>query len=70
MYEFVEGGPACEGCIKKNEYRSYINDGNVIKYLKDKTVAKCRKCTFGPSSKQYKLLKSKTADEMKTVLCR
>jgi hypothetical protein len=70
MYEFVEGGPACEGCIKKNEYRSYINNGNVIKYLKDQKEATCRKCFFGPESKQYKLLKVKTAPEMKAVLCR
>lgn len=69
-YEFVEGGPACEGCIKKNEYRSYIKDDKVIKYLKDKTVEQCRKCEFGPSSKQYKLLTAKNQAQVKAILCR
>ncbi|GAB3921105.1 hypothetical protein [Mucilaginibacter myungsuensis] len=69
VYEFVEGGPACEGCIKKNEYRSYIYNSKVIRYLKNRSVAKCRKCQFGPASKQYKLLKVKTEAEIKRVLC-
>ena len=70
FYEFVEGGPACDGCIKKNEYRSYIKDDKVFKYLKDKEVQKCRKCEFGPSSRQYRLLTAKTEQEVKGILCR
>lgn len=69
-YEFVEGGPACEGCIKKNEYRSYIQDGKVIRYLKDKTQQKCRTCTFSASGKEYKLLKATTDEDIKKILCK
>lgn len=69
-YEFVEGGPACEGCIKTNEYRAYIHDNKVIRYLKDKTETACRKCDFSPSSRQYRLLSAKTPDEIKRILCR
>ncbi|RVU01656.1 hypothetical protein EOD41_06765 [Mucilaginibacter limnophilus] len=69
-YEFVEGGPACEGCIKKNEYRSYIKNNKVIKYLKDQKVTTCRTCEFSASSKENKLLKVTTAEEVKAVLCR
>ncbi|SFQ45448.1 hypothetical protein [Flavobacterium akiainvivens] len=69
-YEFVEGGPACEGCIKKNEYRTYVQNDEAIRYLKDKNVAECRTCSFSPTSRQYKLLKAKTQDEIKAVLCR
>ncbi|WP_129716235.1 hypothetical protein [Pedobacter sp. SYP-B3415] len=69
-YEFVEGGPACEGCIKKNEYRSYISEDRVIRYLKDKTPGKCRTCTFDSKSKQYRLLQAKTPEDMKWILCK
>jgi len=69
-YEFVEGGPACEGCIKKNEYRSYINNGQVIKYLKNQGVTKCRTCSFGNTAKENMLLKANTPAGIKAVLCR
>ena len=69
IYEFVEGGPACEGCIKTNEYRSYISDDKTIRYLKDKGEQPCKKCGFGPSSRHYKLLTAKTKDEVKAILC-
>lgn len=69
-YEFVEGGPACEGCIKKDEYRSYIKNNKVIKYLKNTLAEKCRTCEFSLSSKENKLLKAATAKEVKAILCR
>ena len=69
IYEFVEGGPACEGCIKTNEYRSYIKDDKVFRYLKDKAEQQCRECEFGSGSKEYKLLKANTAQQMKAILC-
>lgn len=69
-YEFVEGGPACEGCIKKNEYRSYIQNDKVIRYLKDKKTEKCRTCEFSATVKEYKLLKAAHDDEIKKTLCR
>jgi hypothetical protein len=69
-YEFVEGGPACEGCITKNEFRSYIRNDKVIKYLKNKSLQKCRKCEFDLSSKQYKLLQTEKPEEIKWILCK
>ena len=68
-YEFVEGGPACEGCIKKNEYRSYIKDNKVIKYLKDKTQTNCRTCEFSSKSKENKLIFAKNTADIKTIMC-
>ena len=70
MYEFVEGGPACEGCIKTNEYRSYISNDKVFKYLKDAKEDTCRKCEFETSSKPYKLLSAKNQNEVKAAICR
>ncbi|MGV3460627.1 MAG: hypothetical protein ACO1N9_09270 [Flavobacterium sp.] len=69
-YEFTEGGPACEGCIKTHEYRTYIQNDKAVKYLKDKNVETCRTCEFGAKSRQYKVLKAKTQDEVKAALCR
>lgn len=69
-YEFVEGGPACEGCITKNEYRSYILNNKVISYLKNKHVAACRKCEFTANSKELRLIEAKDVAEIKNVLCR
>ena len=69
-YEFTEGGPACEGCIETHEYRTYVKDNKAIKYIKDKTVEQCRTCEFSPKSRQYKVLKAKTQDEVKAALCR
>ncbi len=69
FYEFVEGGPACEGCIKTNEYRSYITDNKVIRYLKNRDEEKCKRCEFGSVSKPYKLLTTTTAEEAKKAIC-
>lgn len=70
MYEFVEGGPACEGCITKHEYRYYIHDHKTFKSLKDQQEQPCRKCEFPPSSRQYELLDANTTEEIKSIICR
>jgi len=70
IYEFVEGGPACEGCIKKNEYRSYVVDDKTVKYLKDQTDETCKQCEFKASSREYKLLDAKNQDEIKKLFCK
>jgi hypothetical protein len=70
IYEFVEGGPACEGCLKKDEYRSYIAGDKVIRYLKNAAKDQCNDCSFSSSSKEYQLLTAGTAEEIKAILCR
>lgn len=70
IYEFVEGGPACEGCITKNEYRAYVLNDTTIKYLKNKTEDDCKKCEFGSSSREYKLLEAKNQTEIKELFCK
>ena len=70
IYEFTEGGPACEGCIKTHEYRSYVENDKTIKHLKDKTGHPCKKCAFGPSARQYTLLQATTQEQVKALLCR
>ena len=69
-YEFVEGGPACDDCIKTNEYRSYIKQNKVIKYLKDKTETTCRLCEFTDYAKENRLLFAKNVDDIRTVMCK
>lgn len=70
VYEFTEGGPACESCIKTNEYRSYIRDDKVFKYLKNQDEAPCKRCEFGQHSKPYQLLMTSTTEETKKILCK
>ena len=70
IYEFVEGGPACEGCLKKNEYRTYIVKDKTMKYLKDKTATNCKKCIFTASSREYKLLETTNHEEIMKLFCR
>lgn len=69
MYEFVEGGPACEGCIKTNEYRNYIKDDKSVKYLKDQKEDACRTCEFSSASRQYRLLNANTQPQIRSILC-
>lgn len=70
FYEFTEGGPACASCIKINEYRSYISEDKVFKYLKNKDEVQCRRCEFGALSKPYQLLMTSTPEDAKKVLCK
>jgi len=70
IYEFVEGGPACEGCLKKNEYRAYVLNDKTIKYLKDQTEDDCKKCEFKASSREYKLLEATNQEEIKSLFCK
>jgi len=70
VYEFVEGGPACEGCIKTNEYRTYVVNDKTVKYLKDQADETCKKCEFKPTSREYKLLEAKNQDEIKRLFCK
>ena len=70
VYEFTEGGPACEGCIKTTEYRSYVRDDKVVKYLKNQDEVQCKRCEFGQLSKPYKLLMTSNSTEAKKVLCK
>lgn len=68
-YEYTEGGPACEGCIEKNEYRTYIENDKAIRHIKNKNIAPCRTCSFTSKSRQYKVVSAKTAEEVKFALC-
>nr|WP_294790413.1 hypothetical protein [uncultured Mucilaginibacter sp.] len=70
VYQFTEGGAACEGCIKTNEYRSYVSNDKVVKYLKNKDDAQCKRCEFGQLSEPYQLLMTSTAAEARKILCK
>jgi hypothetical protein len=69
IYEFVEGGPACDDCIKTNEYRTYVANNKTIKYLKDTAEQPCKKCEFSLKSRQYALLQATTQEQVKALLC-
>ncbi|WP_294820491.1 hypothetical protein [uncultured Flavobacterium sp.] len=70
FYDFVEGGPACEGCEMKLEQRYYIKDDLVIKYIKNQTPEKCEICNFSQRSTPYRALKAAKTLDFKTAFCR
>lgn len=69
-YEYTEGGPACDDCIETNEYRSYVQNDKVIRYIKNKETMQCRTCQFDARSRQYKVLKATNENEVKAAFCR
>lgn len=69
-YEYTEGGPACDDCIETNEYRSYVQNDKVIRYIRNKDITQCRTCGFNVRSRQYKVLKATNENEVKAALCR
>lgn len=69
FYDFVEGGPACEGCDIKLERRYYVKDDVVIKYIKNQTTEKCTTCSFSQKSVPYRALKAAKTQDFKTAFC-
>lgn len=70
FYDFVEGGPACEGCEMTLEQRYYVKDDLVIKYIKNQTAEKCEICNFSQKSTPYRALKAAKTLDFKTAFCR
>jgi hypothetical protein len=68
-YDFLEGGPACEGCDMKMEQRYYVEDDLVIRYIKNKTTEKCKTCSFSQKSTPYRALKAASTLDFKTAFC-
>jgi hypothetical protein len=69
FYNFVEGGPACEGCEMKMEKRYYVKDDLVIKFIKNDKEEKCTTCNFTQRSVPYRALKAATTKDFKTAFC-
>ena len=69
FYDFVEGGPACEGCEMKLERRYYVKDDLVIKYMNNQTTEKCTTCSFSQKSIPYRALKAAKTKDFKTAFC-
>ncbi len=69
FYDFVEGGPACEGCEMKLEHRYYVKDDLVIKYIKNDKEVKCTTCNFSQKSVPYRTLQAAKTLDFKTAFC-
>ncbi|MGQ2984930.1 hypothetical protein [Flavobacterium sp.] len=69
FYDFVEGGPACEGCDMNLEQRYYVKDDLVIRYIKNGATEKCKNCSFSQISTPYRALKAATTQDFKTAFC-
>jgi len=51
-------------------YSSYIENDKVVRYFWNHGESQCKRCGFDASSKEYKLLKAKTATEIEAAICR
>jgi hypothetical protein len=67
-YEMIIGGPAI-GPETKSEYRTYVNNDQVIRYMEDKKILPAESKAKGEVVTAYKLVKAYTARDFEAVLC-
>jgi len=67
-YEEIVGGPA-EGPETKSEYRTYVKDDKVIRYMEDKKTVPANSKATGQVSTAYRLLKAYRTKDFAKVLC-
>ncbi|RZJ75782.1 MAG: hypothetical protein EOO45_04515 [Flavobacterium sp.] len=69
-HDFVEGGPACEGCEMKLEKRWYIHSDKVIKYTENNKDKQCETCVFSANSLPYAILRGFKTGSFENILCK
>lgn len=67
-YEKITGGPA-EGPEMKNEYRTYVKDDQVLRYLEDQQVLPPGENAAEAITISYKLIKAYTTKKFAEALC-
>lgn len=67
-YEVIVGGPA-EGPETKSEYRTYVKDDKVVRYMEDKKTVPANSKASGEVTTAYKLVKAYTTRDFAKVLC-
>ena len=69
-HDFVEGGPACEGCEMKLEKRWYLDNDKVIKYTENNEAKQCETCVFSANSLPYAILRGFKTGSFENILCK
>jgi hypothetical protein len=67
-YEMIIGGPAV-GPETKSEYRTYVKDDKVVRYMEDKKIVPAGSKATGEVATAYKLVKAYSTKDLAGVLC-
>lgn len=67
-YEVIVGGPAV-GPETKTEFRTYVKDDNVLRYMEDKKITPAGDKAAGEEATAYKLVKAHDTGDFAGVLC-
>lgn len=67
-YEMIVGGPA-EGPETKSEYRTYVKDDQVVRYMEDKKIIAADTKARAQVLTAYELIKAYTTKEFAKALC-
>lgn len=67
-YETQIGGPA-EGPDTKSEFRTYIKDDQVLRYMEDKNIVPAGEKSADALKASYKLIKAHTTKKFAEALC-
>jgi len=67
-YESLIGGPA-DGPETKSEYRTYVKDDQVLRFMEDKNIVPAGEKSADAVKVSYKLIKAYTTKKFAEVLC-
>ena len=68
IFESLIGGPA-EGAVQKSEYRVYVKDGKVIRFMDGQKIIPADNKAADLTATAGKLLKARTTKDFKAALC-
>jgi len=68
IFESLIGGPA-EGKVQKSEYRIYVKDGKVIRFMDNQQIIPANNKAAEMTATAIKLLKARTTKNFKVALC-
>jgi hypothetical protein len=68
IFESLIGGPA-NGPIQKSEYRVYVKDGKVIRFMNNQKIIPADNKAAEMTATAIKLLKARTTKNFKAALC-
>jgi len=68
IFESLIGGPA-EGKVQKSEYRIYVKDGKVIRFMDNQQIIPANNKAAEMTATAIKLLKARTTKNFKAALC-
>jgi hypothetical protein len=69
IFEIFTYYPSSGGADEKTQFRTYVNNNMVIRYMKNQKIVKCETCNYSLSSKEYKLLSAYNTHKFSSAIC-